>query len=89
MDRPIEASLSAQLALESYRRSLDGLSADELRRHALRLAELALVTQPAVIRWLMAQVLDNDERQVPLVNEQHLAWVLELETKPPEDQPEA
>lgn len=49
VDQPIDASLEGQLAFERYRRSLPGLSAAELRRDAERLAELALVTQPAVI----------------------------------------
>lgn len=78
MEQAIDASLEGQLALERYRRSLDALSIDELRRDALRLAELALVTQPAVIRWLLAQVLEHEKRQMQPVEDWHLALAAEL-----------
>ena len=78
MTRGIDASLEGRWALERYRRSLDGLSLEELRRDALRLAELALVSQPAVIRWLLDQVLEHEKRQMQPVEGWHLAIAAEL-----------
>ena len=78
MAQSIDASLEGQWALERYRRTLEDLSAAELRRDAERLAELALVTQPAVIRWLLAQVLEHEKRQLQPVEDWHLAMAAEL-----------
>ena len=78
MAQPIDASLEGQWALERYRRTLKDLSAAELRRDAERLAELALVTQPAVIRWLLDQVLEHEQRQVQPVEDWHQALAAEL-----------
>jgi hypothetical protein len=74
----IDASLEGQLAFERYRRTIKGLGIEELRRDAERLAELALVTQPAVIRWLLAQVLEHEKRQMQPVEDWHLALAAEL-----------
>lgn len=74
----IDASLEGELAFERYRRSIDGLSLEELRRDAVRLAELALVTQPAVMRWLLEQVLEHEKRQMQPVEDWHLAMAAEL-----------
>ena len=78
MSAGIDASLEGELALERYRRSINGLSISELRRDAARLAELALVTQPAVIRWLLAQVLEHEKRQMQPIEDWHLALAAEL-----------
>ena len=78
MNQPIDASLEGRLAFERYRRSLPGLTAAELRRDGERLAELTLVTQPAVIRWLLAQVLEHEKRQMQPVEDWHLAMASEL-----------
>lgn len=48
----IRPALSRQLQLEDLRRSLGKMQQAELRQCCEHLAELALVTQPAVIRWL-------------------------------------
>lgn len=79
MAQQIDASLEGRWALERYRRTLKDLSAAELRRDAERLAELALVTQPAVIRWLLDQVLAHEKRQmIQPVEDWHLALAQEL-----------
>lgn len=78
VDRPIDASLEGRWALERYRRSLPGLSAAELRRDAERLAELALVTQPAVIHWLLARVLEMEKAALPPVEDWHRGLASEL-----------
>ena len=78
LDQPIDVSLEGQLAFERYRRSLSALTPSELRRDAERLAELALVSQPAVIRWLLAQVLEHEKRQMQPVEDWHLAMASEL-----------
>ena len=78
MSQAIDASLEGRWALERFRRSLDGLSTEQLRQQALQLAELALVQQPAVIRWLLDQVLEHEKRQMQPVEDWHLAMAAEL-----------
>jgi hypothetical protein len=54
----MEPSLAGQLKLEEFRRALPRYSVDELRECCSRLAELALVTQPAAMRWVVKDTLD-------------------------------
>ena len=49
----IEPALSRLAVFEEFRRSLPSRSEDELRRLCEQLAELAIVHQPAAIRWLV------------------------------------
>jgi hypothetical protein len=51
--QPMEPSLARQVVLEEFKRSLPERSIDDLRQCCERLAELALVLQPAAIRWLV------------------------------------
>jgi hypothetical protein len=74
----IDARLETQLQFEAYRRSLPQLGIEQLRRDAERLAELALVSQPAVIRWLIDEAMEQQKGQVPPIAERHLAWAGEL-----------
>lgn len=78
MVQRIDARLESQLQLEAYRRTLPQLGIEQLRRDAERLAELALVSQPAVIRWLIDEAMEQQQGQMPPVAERHLAWVGEL-----------
>lgn len=73
-----ECPLQNRLALERYKRSLPDKSADELRREALELAELALVAQPAAIQWLLQQVMEGNRRQPPPIEGWHTAMAEEL-----------
>lgn len=49
----MEPSMARQVVYEEFKRSLPGRSQEELRQLCLQLAELALVAQPAAIRWLV------------------------------------
>lgn len=49
----MEPSLARQLLLEEFKRSLPERSIEDLRLCCARLAELAIVLQPAAIRWLV------------------------------------
>lgn len=53
----MEPSLARQLMLEDFKRSLPERSLEDLRHCCERLAELAIVLQPAAIRWLVDDAL--------------------------------
>lgn len=81
-----QCPLQKRLALERYRRSLPHKSIEELRHEALELAELALVSQPAVIQWLLQLVMDSEMRQGLPIEDWHLALASELSAEDRSDQ---
>lgn len=53
----MEPSLARQLMLEEFKRSLPQRSIEDLRQCCEQLAELAIVLQPAAMRWMAEDAL--------------------------------
>ncbi len=51
----MERSLCREAALQEFRLALPAMGIDELREHCSRLAELAIVVQPAAMSWLAGE----------------------------------
>ena len=57
--RKIEPSVNDQIRYAQFVKGLDRLNPDELKEVAVELARLALLMQPAAIRWAAHEAASN------------------------------